>query len=137
VPESDAIERYVNAVFLASIKLGASHIRIRPVGVGLSVELWIDGSWQPQSIGSPTLTIHMRVMRRLAVLLGQLVPPQGSVLTGGLELVVGGGTHHYFLVAIDHDLEIAAYIELVDKPTFESRKEPRPPMAHPFRSYPS
>lgn len=134
---NDVIERYVNAVLLASAKLGATHIRILPVGEGVSVQFWIEGVWQPQAIGDANLPIHMRLMRRLSVMLGELVPPPGKVLTGGIGLTVGDDKNLYYLVAVDHGLELAAYIELVDKHGFETRTEPRPPAGHPFRSLPS
>lgn len=135
---SDVIERYVNAFLLAAAKLGASHIRVRPMGEGVSVEFWLDGAWTPQGLSDPKLPIHMRLMRRLSVMLGELVPPQGKVLTGGIGLTVGDDEKNlYYLVAVDHDLELAAYIELVDKHGFETRTEPRPPAGHPFRSLPS
>ena len=134
---SDAIERYVNAFLLAASKLGASHIRVRPMGEGVSVEFWLEGAWTPQTISDPKLPIHMRVIRRLSVMLGQLPPPPGKVLTGGIGLSVADDKELYYLVAVDHDLELSAYIELVDKATFETRSEPRPPAGHPFRSMPS
>jgi hypothetical protein len=134
---SDVIERYVNAFLLAAATLGASHIRVRPMGEGVSVEFWLDGAWTPQGISDPNLPIHMRLMRRLSVMLGQLVPPQGKVLTGGIGLSVGDDKELYYLVAIDHDLELAAYIEVVDKHGWQTRSEPRPPAGHPFRSLPS
>jgi hypothetical protein len=134
---NDVIERYVNAFLLAAAKLGASHIRVRPMGDGVSVEFWLDGAWTPQGLSDPNIPIHMRLMRRLAVMLGQLPPPPGKVLTGGIGLTVGEDTELYYLVAIDHDLELAAYIELVAKDGFQTRTEPRPPAGHPFRSLPS
>jgi hypothetical protein len=134
---SDVIERYVNAFLLAAAKLGASHIRVRPMGDGVSIEFWLDGARTPQGLSNPDLPIHMRLMRRLAVMLGQLVPPPGKVLTGAIGLSLGDGSELYYLVAIDNDLEIAAYLERVDKHGFETRTEPRPPAGHPFRSLPS
>jgi hypothetical protein len=134
---SDVIERYVNAFLLAAAKLGASHIRVRPMGEGVSVEFWLDGAWTPQGLSDPNVPIHMRIMRRISVMLGQLVPPPGKVLTGAIGLSVGEDSELYYLVAIDHDLELAAYIELTDKLGFETRTEPRPPVGHPFRSLPS
>jgi hypothetical protein len=138
---SDVIERYVNAFLLAAAKLEASHIRVRPMGEGVSVEFWVNGAWTPQGLSDPNIPIHMRIMRRLSVMLGELVPPRGKVLTGGIGLRVGGDDGDdkelYYLVAIDHDMEVAAHIELVDKHGFETRTEPRPPAGHPFRSLPS
>lgn len=131
-PQRSPIETLVNALLLSAIKKSATHVRATPTPTGGSVQFWIDGAWEEEAATPPEL--YIPVVRRLGVMIGVLPPKKDKPWFGRLSMQLGEERVHYFLVAIDRGEALHAMVELVDEVAYKSKRQPRPPSPHPYRS---
>jgi len=128
---SSGIAQYTLLTLLAAERANATHVRIKPAGTAAVIELWRghDVGWQESDLTDRTQPFHLHVMRQLATMMSAEMPAQGQLVTGRIQLVRGDDRPPlYVLAAIDHDLTVAAYLELVDAAAFESGRPPQSPM---------
>ena len=124
------VETFVNAMLIAAVQKRATHIRAIADATAGSVQFFIDGDWEHE-VSTPQ-ELHTPIVRRLGVMIGVLPPRKGDTKFGSFELETKRGPL-YFLVAIDRGDELSALVEIVDRTTFDSGRQPQPPSPHPYR----
>ena len=123
-----AIAKLLTAIVMVAERKGVTHLKIVPAGTGAVVYHWCGAGWQ-EELATETAPLHMHLMRHLATQLSAEIPPPGNTRIGQFSLQWPDGRAIHVLGAIDHDFEVAAYLELVDGETFASGRAPRSPQA--------
>jgi hypothetical protein len=126
--QPSGVQKLLIVMLLDADRRRATHIRIKPAGTAAVIEFWIDRAWQESQLTDRSLPLHAQLMRRIAEFAQQAVPPPGHLMTGRMMFERGGAAPLYILVGIDHDHELAAYLELVDQATWETGRDPQPPV---------
>jgi hypothetical protein len=121
------VQKLLIVVLLDAERHGVTHIRIKPAGTAAIIELWIAGAWHESPLTERSQPFHAQLIRRLAEYMEQPVPPPGHVQTGRIFFERDDKPPLCVLAAIDHDMELSAYLELVDQATWETGRDPQPP----------
>ena len=126
-PTQDGVGKYVTLLLLVAVKHGHHHVRIKPAGTTAIVQFWDDVQWcDREDVIDRALPLHMPVMRKLAEMLAELVPPPGKQAYGAFMLQRHGIETLYVHGRLENDFEVTAELELVDEATFGTRPYQRP-----------
>lgn len=121
------IAQYTLLILLVAERDGATHVKISGANTAAVIQLWRGGQWVESDVTDRAYPFHLPVMRQLATMLNGAMPVQGQTLVGRFALARAGKDPLYILGAIDHDLDVTAYLELVDELAYASGRPPRSP----------
>jgi hypothetical protein len=121
------IEKYALLMLLVADRERATHVKIVGAGTAAVIQLWRGDGWAESDLTDRSYPFHLPLMRQLSTMLSGTMPGQGQTLTGRFALEREGTDPLYILGAIDHDHEVAAYLELVDAATYATGRSPQSP----------
>jgi hypothetical protein len=129
------LAKYTTLIFLMAERTKATHIRMIPTTTeaptSTTIEMWHDGAWHLSDLTTHELKGHLQLMGHLAGMMQGKLPPQGSIMTGNFALTRSDVPDLCILGALVHDVDVAAYFELVDEVTYASGRAPQPPPGRP------